>query len=155
LTAQPAGDQGRRRGRGDPVRRRLRGRDRGRRRHPDHRHAHLAVRAVRPPPITRVTRAGAHAMKITGSNILDYPVEMVWAALPPPRVLVATIPGCESLTTTGENSYDMRVTAGVAAIKGTYQGSCALSDLKQHESLVMKLTGAGAPGTIDATVQVF
>ena len=40
----------------------------------------------------------------------------------------------------------MTVTAGVAAIKGTYAGSCALSDLEPHESLVMKLQGAGAPG---------
>ena len=67
---------------------------------------------------------------------------------------MATIPGCERLAATGDNSYEMTVTAGVAAIKGTYLGSCALSDLKQHESLVMRLPGAGAPGTIDATVRV-
>lgn len=94
-------------------------------------------------------------MKIIGSDTIPFPVEMVWAALLDPRVLVATIPGCERLTPTGENAYDMTVTVGVAAIKGTYQGSCALSDLKEYESLVMRLTGAGAPGTIDATVQVY
>ena len=94
-------------------------------------------------------------MNITGSNVVPFPVEMVWDALLEPRVLVATIPGCERLVSTGENAYDMTVTAGVAAIKGTYQGSCSLSDLEQHESLVMRLTGAGAPGTIDATVQVY
>ncbi len=48
----------------------------------------------------------------------------------------------------------MTVTAGVAAIKGTYNGSCSLSDLKEHESLTMRLSGAGAPGTVDATVDV-
>ena len=69
-------------------------------------------------------------------------------------MLVATIPGCERLETTGENAYAMTVTAGVAAIKGTYSGSCTLSDLTEHESLVMRLQGAGAPGTIDATVDV-
>ena len=69
-------------------------------------------------------------------------------------MLVTTIPGCERLETTGENSYGMTVTAGVAAIKGTYDGSCSLSDLRQHESLVMRLQGAGAPGTVDATVDV-
>ena len=94
-------------------------------------------------------------MKITNSNLVEFPVEMVWDALLDPRVLVATIPGCESLVATGENAYDMTVTAGVAAIKGTYQGQCTLSDLKEHESLVMRLSGAGAPGTIDATVQVY
>jgi carbon monoxide dehydrogenase subunit G len=93
-------------------------------------------------------------MKISGANVIDQPVDRVWEALLDPRVLVATIPGCERLETTGEHSYAMTVTAGVAAIKGTYDGSCALSDLREHESLVMRLSGAGAPGTIDATVNV-
>jgi carbon monoxide dehydrogenase subunit G len=69
-------------------------------------------------------------------------------------VLVRTIPGCERLEATGENAYAMTVTAGVAAIKGTYAGSCELSDLDPHSSLVMKLQGAGAPGTIGADVNV-
>jgi carbon monoxide dehydrogenase subunit G len=94
-------------------------------------------------------------MKISGSNLVPFPVGTVWDAILDPRVLVATIPGCEQLAATGDNAYDMTVTAGVAAIKGTYQGSCTLSDLKDNESLVMRLSGAGAPGTIDATVKVF
>jgi carbon monoxide dehydrogenase subunit G len=93
-------------------------------------------------------------MKIAGSDTVPYPIDKVWDALLDPQVLVTTIPGCSHLVATGENAYDMTVTAGVAAIKGTYQGSCSLSDLKDNESLVMRLTGAGAPGTIDATVQV-
>ena len=93
-------------------------------------------------------------MKIAGSNVVEQPVEKVWDALLDPRVLVATIPGCERLVATGDHAYDMTVTAGVAAIKGTYQGQCALSDLKRHRGLTMRLSGAGAPGTIDATVQV-
>jgi len=94
-------------------------------------------------------------MNIVGSNIVPFSVETVWDAILDPQVLVATIPGCERLVATGENSYDMTVTAGVAAIKGTYLGSCTLSDLDTNHSLVMRLTGAGAPGTIDATVKVF
>ncbi len=93
-------------------------------------------------------------MKLAGANTLPFPVAQVWDAILDPRVLVATIPGCERLETTGENTYAMTVTAGVAAIKGTYAGSCTLSDLTAAESLVMRLQGAGAPGTIDATVDV-
>ena len=93
-------------------------------------------------------------MKISGSNVIDQPVDKVWEALLDPRVLVATIPGCERLEATGEHQYAMTVTAGVAAIKGTYNGSCSLSDLQQGRSLVMRLSGAGAPGTVDATVEV-
>jgi carbon monoxide dehydrogenase subunit G len=93
-------------------------------------------------------------MKISGANVVEQPVDKVWDAILDPRVLVATIPGCERLESTGDHSYAMTVTAGVAAIRGTYNGSCSLSDLKENESLVMRLEGAGAPGTIDATVQV-
>jgi carbon monoxide dehydrogenase subunit G len=93
-------------------------------------------------------------MKFTGDATLNAPVEKVWDALLDPSVLVRTIPGCERLETTGENAYSMTVTAGVAAIKGTYSGSCKLSDLQPHQSLVMKLQGAGAPGTIGADVSV-
>src|SRR5688572_18995814 len=93
-------------------------------------------------------------MKFTGENVLAAPVEQAWDALLDPAVLVRTIPGCERLEATGENAYAMTVTAGVASIKGTYAGSCELRDLVEHESLVMKLDGAGAPGTIGATVNV-
>ncbi len=93
-------------------------------------------------------------MRFTGQNTIAAPVEQVWDALLDPRVLVATIPGCEQLEATGENSYAMTVTAGVAAIKGTYTGSCTLADLQPHDSLHMRLQGAGAPGTVDATVAV-
>lgn len=93
-------------------------------------------------------------MKISGSNVIEAPIDRVWDALLDPQVLVATIPGCERLAATGEHAYDMTVTAGVAAIKGTYAGTCALSDLVERESLTMRLSGAGAPGTIDATVSV-
>ena len=98
-------------------------------------------------------------MKISGSHVVDQPVDKVWEALLDPRVLVATIPGCERLeelpsTSADDHRYAMTVSAGVASIKGTYNGSCWLSDLHDRESLVMTLQGAGSPGTVDATVQV-
>jgi carbon monoxide dehydrogenase subunit G len=93
-------------------------------------------------------------MKITGEATLVAPVEQVWDALLDPAVLVRTIPGCERLEETADNTYDMTVTAGVASIRGTYAGTCRLSDLAPHESLKMNLQGAGAPGTISADVAV-
>jgi len=93
-------------------------------------------------------------MRIVGEQTIAFPVEQVWGALLDPAVLVRTLPGCERLETTGDQAYAMTVAAGVAAIRGTYDGTCVLSDLVPHESLVMRLQGAGAPGTIDATVDV-
>ena len=93
-------------------------------------------------------------MKVAGNAVLHAPVAEVWDALLDPAVLVATIPGCERLETTGEHSYAMTVTAGVASIKGTYAGTCSLSDLEPHRSLVLKAAGSGAPGTVSADVVV-
>lgn len=93
-------------------------------------------------------------MKITGTSILDAPVEQVWAAMLDPAVLARCIPGCESLTTVGEDRYAMTVTAGVAAIKGTYMGEVALADKEAPTALTLKASGAGAPGTVDADVKV-
>lgn len=93
-------------------------------------------------------------MKISGSSTLDAPVEKVWEAIQDPAVLARCIPGCESLTTVGDDRYAMSVTAGVAAIKGTYAGEVSLSDKVTPSSLTMRATGAGAPGTIDADVKV-
>ncbi|WP_392544689.1 carbon monoxide dehydrogenase subunit G [Oryzobacter telluris] len=93
-------------------------------------------------------------MKISGSSTLDAPVEKVWEAIQDPAVLARCIPGCETLTTLGEDRYAMSVTAGVAAIKGTYAGEVSLSDKVTPSSLTMKASGAGAPGTIDADVKV-
>lgn len=93
-------------------------------------------------------------MKFTGENVLHADLAQAWTALLDPAVLVRTIPGCEKLEATGENAYNMTVTAGVASIKGTYVGTCVMSDLVERESLKMKLDGAGAPGTIGAVVDV-
>jgi carbon monoxide dehydrogenase subunit G len=91
-------------------------------------------------------------MKITGDATVAAPVDQVWAALLDPAVLVRTIPGCERLETTGPNAYAIVVSAGVAAIRGVYSGSCALSDLQEHESLKLSVQGSGASGTIAADV---
>ncbi|MFN8192763.1 MAG: carbon monoxide dehydrogenase subunit G [Nocardioidaceae bacterium] len=93
-------------------------------------------------------------MRISGDAVLAAPVDQVWTALLDPAVLVRTIPGCERLETTGLNQYALTVSAGVAAIRGTYSGSCALSDLDEHQSLVLSVQGSGASGTIAADVGV-
>lgn len=93
-------------------------------------------------------------MKVAGEAVLPAPREKVWEALHDPNVLVRTIPGVERLETTGDNTYAMTVTAGVAAVRGTYSGTCELQDVEAPGSLVLKASGSGAPGTIAADVQV-
>lgn len=93
-------------------------------------------------------------MKVNGSATLHGPVDRVWETLRDPRVLVRTIPGCERLETVGEDEYTMTVTAGVASIKGTYQGTVRLTDPEPPNSFVLRASGSGNPGTVDTSVTV-
>jgi uncharacterized protein len=93
-------------------------------------------------------------MKIAGTARLTAPPDQVWEAFHDPAILARCLPGCESLTETGHHQYDMTVTAGVAAIRGTYDGTVALHDPMKPGSFTMKASGAGSPGTVDADVRV-
>jgi carbon monoxide dehydrogenase subunit G len=93
-------------------------------------------------------------MKVVGSALLGVKRDRVWAALQDPGVLVRTIPGCARLEAVGADIYKMTVSAGVASIKGVYQGEVALAEPEEPERFVLRARGQGAPGTVDATVQV-
>ncbi len=93
-------------------------------------------------------------MKISGAATLASDPQQVWDAFHDPAVLARCLPGCERLTELGPDHYAMTVTAGVAAIKGTYDGEVSLRDPQHPDSFTMKASGAGAPGTVDADVVV-
>jgi uncharacterized protein len=93
-------------------------------------------------------------MKVSGSAVLNAPVEQVWAAFNDPAVLARTLPGCRELREVGPDAYKMTITAGVASIKGTYEGDVALTQQNPPGSFVLKAAGAGAPGTVSADVAV-
>ena len=93
-------------------------------------------------------------MKISGTAVLNAPVDQVWIAFNDPAVLARTIPGCQELREVGPDAYTMTVTAGVASIKGTYEGNVVLTDQNPPTSFVLKATGAGAPGTVGADVKI-
>jgi len=93
-------------------------------------------------------------MKITGSANLAAEPHQVWDAFHDPEVLARCLPGCQRLTELGPDRYAMTVTAGVAAIRGTYDGEVSLHDPEHPGSFTMKAFGAGSPGTVDADVVV-
>lgn len=93
-------------------------------------------------------------MKVSGSALVAAERKRVWDALQDPGVLVRTIPGCERLETVGENVYAMTVTAGVASVRGVYQGEVALRDQEEPDRFTLGARGQGAPGTVEATVAV-
>ena len=93
-------------------------------------------------------------MKVSGTATLSAPPARVWEALNDPAVLVRTIPGCQRLEAVGEDSYRMTVAAGVASIKGLYQGEVSISEQEPPDRFVLTAAGSGAPGTVSARVLV-
>lgn len=77
-----------------------------------------------------------------------------YAAFHDEKILAATIPGVESFTRTGESNFDVVLTMGVAAIKGTYKGTVAFSEEVEDTSFMLSAKGAGGPGTIGADISV-
>ena len=93
-------------------------------------------------------------MKLSGEAVLTAAVADVYAALNDPAVLVRTIPGCQRLEMVGPDSYRATVLAGVASIKGTFDGEVRLSDQAPPNSFTLHASGAGAPGTVTAVARV-
>ena len=90
-------------------------------------------------------------MKIEGTHELRAARERVYQALTDPAVLQRCIPGCERLERTGENSYAATLRAGVGAIKGLFQGSVRLEDMRPPEHFRMIVEGKGQPGFLKGT----
>lgn len=93
-------------------------------------------------------------MRIAGTAQLTAPREEVYDNLQDGRVLAATIPGVQSLEQLTDNHYKLSIMAGVASIKGVYDGEVVLSQQNRPHSFVMTASGAGAPGTVKADVTV-
>jgi uncharacterized protein len=85
-------------------------------------------------------------MKIEGTHQIDAPRTLVYEALIDPQILQRTIPGCESLQRTGENTYAATMRTGVGSIKGVFNGTVKLQDLRAPEHFRMIVEGKGAPG---------
>jgi carbon monoxide dehydrogenase subunit G len=85
-------------------------------------------------------------MKIQGSHTFDAPREQVWRALLDPGILARTLPGCERLERVGETDFQGVLNVQVGPVKGQFQGTLQLSDLRPLEGYHMRLDGKGPAG---------
>lgn len=93
-------------------------------------------------------------MLISSTATMTADPATAYAAFHDEKILAATIPGVESFTRTGESNFDVVLTMGVAAIKGTYKGTVAFSEEVEDTSFTLSAKGAGGPGTIGADISV-
>jgi len=87
-------------------------------------------------------------MKLEGTHELQASRERVYQCLTDPEVLQRCIPGCERLEKTGDNSYSATIRTGVGSIKGVFNGSVRLEDMRPPEHYRIVVEGKGAPGFV-------
>jgi uncharacterized protein len=87
-------------------------------------------------------------MKVTGEHEFRASRDRVWDALQDPDVLAATLPGARSLEPKGEDEYAIAIDVGVGSVKGTYDGTFALTDKVEREACTVRATASGRPGSV-------
>jgi carbon monoxide dehydrogenase subunit G len=85
-------------------------------------------------------------VKLEGTHQLDASRARVYQCLTDPEVLKRCIPGCERLEKTGENIFAATIKTGVGSIKGIFNGTARLEDLREPQHLRIVVDGKGTPG---------
>ena len=87
-------------------------------------------------------------MDIAGSYTFNASRDRVWQLMMDPKAIASCIPGCEELVPDGEDRYHAKITIGMAAITGTYEGTVVISDRIDQQSYKLSVEGQGRAGFV-------
>ena len=82
-------------------------------------------------------------MELTGTQQIRRERAGVWSALNDPDILQQCIPGCESLTLDGENSYRIVILVAVGPVKARFNGKLTLEDIREQRGYSLSFEGSG------------
>jgi carbon monoxide dehydrogenase subunit G len=85
-------------------------------------------------------------MKIEGTYEIHATPQRVYKLLINPEVLKRFMPGCERLEQTEENAFALTIKVGVGSIKGVFNGTIRLEELRPPEHFRMVVDGKGTAG---------
>jgi carbon monoxide dehydrogenase subunit G len=97
-------------------------------------------------------------MQLTSQQALPVNQAQAWEALNDITLLQAAIPGCEGLTPTGDNQYEVLVLAAIGPVKAKFKGKLQLENLQPPTSYTLRFEGQGGPaghgkGTADIRLE--
>lgn len=84
-------------------------------------------------------------MELKGERLLAADRATAWMALNDTEMLKNCVPGCESITATGENQFEIVMTAAVGPVKARFKGKMALADIDPGNAYTMKFEASGGP----------
>lgn len=93
-------------------------------------------------------------MDISGSYLFEATPGRVWALLMDPAEIASCIPGCEALEPDGPDRYRARMTIGLAAITGTYEGTVVITEKSEPASYRLEVEGQGKPGFVKGNAAI-
>jgi len=82
-------------------------------------------------------------MQLTNQQTLPVSQAQAWEALNDTSLLQQAIPGCEGLTPTGENQYEVLITAAIGPVKAKFKGKLQLENLQPPTSYTLRFEGQG------------
>ena len=82
-------------------------------------------------------------MELTGERTLPVSRDIAWHALNDTESLKSAVPGCESLTASGENAFDVAVNAAIGPVKARFKGKLELADVQAPESYALRFDMQG------------
>jgi uncharacterized protein len=97
-------------------------------------------------------------MQLTSQQALPVNQAQAWEALNDISLLQAAIPGCEGITPTGDNQYEVLVTAAIGPVKAKFKGKLQLENIQAPTSYTLRFEGQGGPaghgkGTADIRLE--
>ncbi|MBI2081804.1 MAG: carbon monoxide dehydrogenase subunit G [candidate division NC10 bacterium] len=93
-------------------------------------------------------------MRLQATYTLPVPRQRLWALLFSAEDLRACLPGCERLTQVAPDTFEVTLTVGVAAVKGTYAGRLQILDQEPPGRCRLRLEGTGSPGFVRGEASV-
>jgi carbon monoxide dehydrogenase subunit G len=88
-------------------------------------------------------------MHLEGNYTFAAPPEQIWSMLHDTAVLATIIPGCEKITQTAENAFQLDLLMKAGPIEGPMQATIELNNINAPESYEIRFNAKGEPGFID------
>ncbi|HSU44433.1 MAG TPA: carbon monoxide dehydrogenase subunit G [Casimicrobiaceae bacterium] len=82
-------------------------------------------------------------MELSNTRIVPAPPDAVWAALNDPAVLKACVPGCESLQRTGDDMYELVMSARIGPVSARFTGRMTMTDVDAPHAYTLNFEGQG------------
>ena len=82
-------------------------------------------------------------MEMTGEQLIALPQQATWDALNDTAVLMACIPGCDSIDKQSDNEYVLTMTAKVGPVSAKFKGKMTLTDVQAPDSYRLQFEGQG------------